>query len=190
MKMKLCTAAALLASLPSLLAASSVYNTNIDFTYAGNGVNTVTGTITTDGATGILTKADILAINLTINAGGVTAPATKLSDFTYCSCYFTAVGNTLEFIPLASGNGFTLSSDGTTGFSFYVQAVNTLEQVEFDNSTNLTLDYLTFSDPATIFIGSLAPAATSTPEPASYALIAMGGLSFLSLRKLRNRRRA
>ena len=148
-------------------------------TYAVNqtiGGGSVTGTITTDGATGVLSAADITAWTLDLNGVGASF----------------SIDNTNSFIDLVGGDVTATASDlffdysgGDDGFLLFQQVLFSGAHYYCDATSSGTCFQGATVTPQTIFDPSaqhvaergkqiIGTAAGGVPEPASWALMIVG----------------
>ncbi len=138
----------------------------------------VTGTVTTDGATGTLVESDIIAWSLTATGslGNFTIDsATAGSKFTcLVACGLTATTTTLDFVvgfdtvlnfTDAAGNGFSISQSGGPDVEMTFNVGHVEQGDQFT--------------PSPMQIGTVSGTGTA-PEPATIALLGLGlaGLGF------------
>lgn len=149
---------------------------------------TLTGTITTDGAIGVLSVTDITGWNFSISAGTFTQPF-ALSEATgevniFGSYGFTATATELSYLTsLTTTVLFSLGPQSPTSpFVSFDQNVVSI----FSPLGNETFTWL--YDPNTRAPPSVVVAIATVPEPSTWAMIILGfaGVGFLAYRR-RNR---
>ena len=168
------------ASLAAALAASAanataiVYNVNQSI-----GGGSVVGTITTDGATGVLTASDITAWDLMLNGVGASY---HLKD-TDVAAAKVVIGNSLT----ATASDLFYNFSGATGDFFLLQDHYSSGATYYCNSNGFTACFTgksdvpqSISDPSAQYdhIASgnqiIGVAARGVPEPASWAMMLIG----------------
>jgi hypothetical protein len=143
------------------------------------GVIDVNGTITTDGATGVLSASDILSWNITLSDSGFPdehlSNTTPSSDLVVEGAYLTATSTGLYW-DFAGGAGaqFSISppSQSTTEWHIYTNRWD----VNFNG-----VEYANYQD------GNQLIGTTSVPEPSTWAMMLVGmsglGVALRSRRK-------
>jgi MYXO-CTERM domain-containing protein len=186
--------AAILLGLASTACASITYDI-ANYPGSQRGIYTISGSIQTDGSTGIISNTDILSYSISITPDPLSQfgiSATN-SDFTVLVGQLQASGTTLFLTPGSSlaiydsSNGNELLYKDTipneTGgplYAYKTTADGTLWSTG-PTATDSTPGSTIGTDPMTIGI-VMAPGTSSTPEPTSlavWALLGLGGAFFL-----------
>jgi PEP-CTERM motif len=174
--------------------AASAAHANVTYTFFGGGVGTgsFSGSVTTDGTIGFLTGADILDWNIALDGspGGT----------------FTLLG------PLSGNNSGYGSSDNilftTAGGGLFADFANSGYALFQNPSTGSGINYLCFAGTGQVCGGLDGPAitlgtdvfgvnelvedpgrvqigATTVPEPATFALLGIGLIGLIAVRRTR-----
>lgn len=182
----------------------SLYNLNISIPlgYDANnlpaGSELITGTITTDGATGLLTATDFLAFDITVSGhlnGSFTGSSVFYNDGAGGPYYgVTATNGALyaenNYIS-TDGNPFTSFSGTITNSSSPAADHATLYLGEYavDGSPFLGLDFYNSGLNVGAYNANLSNSSVATssavPEPSTWAMLAVGGLLFIITRQER-----
>jgi PEP-CTERM motif len=166
----------------TVLGAASA-SANIVYTVSQSiGLGSVTGTITTDGATGVLSVSDILAWDLTLNGVGASFNLTSISPIAQKH----VIGNDL----IASPTDIYFNFSGTTGDQFLLQNGGDDGQEYWCNSVGNTSCYPGKSDVPVFYTDSssqfdmiasgnqiIATSAGAVPEPSTWAMMLFGFVS-------------
>jgi hypothetical protein len=168
--------------------ADTIYNANLSF----GGTGSATGTITTDGNSGILSASDITNWNLTISDGVHSSvnltPASAGSGKGTLGSDLTAVGNNLLFSFTNIDSGYFFLSDNG-GFLCFgpgngVCAISAPGNIEgIDIVVGGQNFYTNSTETGTQVIATVAP--TPTPEPSSLLLLFVGASLLLIIRLTR-----
>jgi len=167
------------AAMASALACQGAAAANI--TYSVNeiiGVGSVTGTVTTDGATGVLGTSDFLAWNINLNGDGASTTITSAdvgaavdvqgsSVFaTPTDLFFNFSGTPGDYLLIQDNlfSGQTYWCNAVTAGACY-QGMSVVPIVYFDPSTQIA---------AVSGEVVVATAATSVPEPSTLGLLLVG----------------
>ena len=170
----------LLCSLAGSADASTIYTLNDPF-----GPNaSLTGTITTDGAIGALTQADITAFDLTVTVNGASGTITNLNNIFSSFLVGSAVSAS------ANGLSFDFSANGKFQIyngSFEFFACGTGNLCTPNNDLQLVMFSPNFTDLDFPQDGQTVQFASATPLPAALPLFAsgLGALGLLGWRKKR-----
>ena len=200
--MRACTiayAVGLAAALTSLSAQASPITYNVNLSILDG---SVTGTITTNGATGTLSQSDITGWDLTLRGGGATFVLNtgNSSVFNYGTNGFYGV-QSVDLTADTSNLYFDYSGPDAGYFDFtavpYAGAhywCNATQNQTFDCIVGASVVPLTFSDPTSRFdrsvsgnriIATTATVPTPTPEPAALALLGLGVAALAASRRRR-----
>jgi hypothetical protein len=177
------------------LSAGAVASASADIVYTVDqtiGAGSVTGTITTDGATGVLSVSDILAWNLTLN--GVGASYDLASTDTNANKY--VIGNDLTATPTAIYFNFS----GTAGDQFLLQDGPEIGNTYWCNSAGTSSCFpgksdvpVYYGDASSQFdmtaSGNQIIATAGVPEPSTWALM-LAGFAGIGLAGYRRSRKA
>jgi len=177
-------AAATLVALSGVAADATPVTYNVDETI---GAGSVVGTIQTDGKTGVLATADILAFSLTLNVGAGKTPlaivdGVNASDEIGGSA-LTATSSALDFN--FSGSGFALFQSpypGAAGMNYFcVEGINSNCTLNGNGADSVDI---AGTDLHKIDTGVVQIGTTSTvPEPASLALVGLALVGLAIARK-------
>ena len=168
-----------------------------DITYTVNdtiGAGSVTGTIETNGTTGVLTAADFLAFNLTLNGVGASANITTPAEgVTLIGSNVTATASDI-FFNFSGTPGSLLLFGGGVGFTYFCSAVSFGSCLQGESVVPQF-----FTDPsvqditptgnqiiAAVSGSTTGPGgSTAVPEPTMLSLLALGfaGVGFARRRK-------
>jgi hypothetical protein len=183
---------ALLGSAAAMLAVAAspanatVYNVNETI-----GLGSVTGTITTDGATGMISPTDFTAWDLVLTGDGATKTISS-ADSNHAvwggGGDITADATHVFFNFSGSDSGFLVFQDGMGSGSFYwcVNSTNggclQSESVVPQHFDDASAQFATLS-------GNQIIASTTVPEPGTWALMLLGfaGLGYAGFRQSRTR---
>ena len=188
MKVKVCGLVALMAFLSVTHAGATTFGLeNLQI-----GPDSVTGTITTDGATGALLQTDISSWALTINAGngpvalnGPGNPATSAAN--YSGLALTVVGTGLFFnYSLATDSFLEIGALSGPNINIILADAAHFTGTLFQFSDGQGGNPTTSSVSGNVLIGS---AISATPLPATLPLFA-GGLGFVGYLMRRKKRNA
>jgi hypothetical protein len=151
-----------------------------DISYAVNdtiGAGSVTGTIETNGATGVLTAADFIAFNLTLNGVGASANITTPTyGITIVGSNATATTSDI-FFNFGGTPGSLLLFGGGTGFTYFCSAVSLGscfkgESVVPQSYTDPSVQIITPT--GNQIIAAVSGGSTGVPEPTTLTLLALG----------------
>jgi hypothetical protein len=156
-----------------------------DITYTVDdpiGAGSVTGTIETNGATGVLTGADILSFNLTLNGAGAFAAVTTPTDGVIIIGSNATATTSDIFFNFSGTPGSLLLFGGGVGSTYFCSAVSFGSCLAGESVVPQF-----FADPSTQdvtpsgnqVIASVAGAtgpggSTAVPEPTALSLLALG----------------
>lgn len=169
-----------------------------DITYNVNrtiGAGTVTGTITTDGATGVLATGDIVTWNLTLFDGtltfSLTGPAVANSVVQVAGSDLTATASTLSFNFSGGDGGYLLFQDGLfSGQHYYCDQATPSGPCYVGESVVPGAyndgSHQVVAQPDSPIIGTTGTLRTVTPEPTAEILIPsmLLGVAFFTRRRI------
>ena len=162
------------AALSLTLAAGAASAANI--TYAVNrtvGSGSVVGTITTDGAFGVLGAGDIVAFNLELTGPGNSFNLTSPSNVYVNGVDLTATAHDLSFDFSGADNGsFLLQQGPKNGRNYYCDATSSADCLQGESDVPGF-----YTDPSSQIVsrsGVQVIGVAGVPEPASWALMLLG----------------
>ena len=169
--------------MPSVLRADTTYNVVLD-------TANVSGTITTDGNTGVLGQSDIVSWDLTVN-DGTDGPFTDTSAdsniLVVAGDDLSATATTLSFAFTGGETGGLALDDLATSYAvcwvddIYCDGEGTTNGITIQQQSG-TFNYFSLDESGTQVIASATPP-VSTPEPGTVALLLMGIGMVLVMRK-------